>query len=190
MQPTRWIRCALAALAAGVICAPAFAAGGTVPAVWVPRQVQFVYRGFTTRYSCGGLHDEIVRLLTRLGARDLKVREEGCVYGNGRPEPFPGVSVSMRVLIPATRAAAGAARVGARWHKVVLASGGGYRQGGQCELVAEFRRVFLPVFAARAIDLQAPCVPYEVNPGTYLSAEVLEPAQARAEPHQSLHRSR
>jgi hypothetical protein len=167
-------RSLLAALAALVLAVPALAASPAVQAVWAPRHVYFVYRGFTVQYSCSGLRDQIVRLLTRLGARDLNVRPVGCVRPEG-PERFPGVEVSMRVLVPAARTADGAARVVAHWKKVVLLSGGGYHAGGKCELMAQFRHTFLPVFAARAIHLRARCIPRQLTPGVHLSAEVLVP---------------
>ncbi len=173
-------RSVLAALVAMMLSAPVFAASPPVQAVWAPRHVYFVYRGFTVHYSCSGLRDEIVRLLTRLGARDLNVRSVGCVRPEG-PERFPGVDVTMRVLAPAARAAAGAPRLAAHWKKVVLLSGGGYRAGGQCELMTQFRHTFLPVFDARAIHLRATCVPHQITPGTHLSAEVLFPDAARSE---------
>ena len=172
-------RSVLAALAAMVLSVPVCAASPALQAVWAPRHVYFVYRGFTVRYTCSGLRDEIVRLLTRLGARDLNVRPVGCVRPEG-PERFPGVDVTMRVLTPAARAA-GSPRLAAHWKKVVLLSGGGYREGGKCELMTQFRHAFLPAFDARAIHLRATCIPHQITPGNHFSAEVLFPGSAASQ---------
>ena len=177
MRATTVSRAVLAALAAIVlsILAPAFAAPPPVQAAWVTRHVQFVYQSFTTRYTCGGLRSEIVHLLSRLGARDLRVRTVGCVRIEG-PEPFPGVDVTMQVLVPAARAAAGSAHVAAHWRKVVLISGmADLNQAGDCDLAEQFHRTFLPAFATRKVVLHASCVPHQIDLGTYLSAQVLFP---------------
>ncbi len=168
-------RSVLAALAAVVLSmlAPALAASPPVQAAWVTRHVQFVYQSFTTRYTCSGLRSQIVHMLTRLGARDLRVRTVGCVRLEG-PEPFPGVDVTMQVLVPAGRAGAGAPHVAAHWRKVVLISGmASLNQAGDCDLAEQFHRTFLPAFATRNVVLHASCVPHQVDLGTYLSAEVL-----------------
>ena len=169
---SRSVLAALAAMALSTL-APAFGASPPVQAAWVTRHVQFFYQSFTTHYTCGGLRSEITHLLSRLGARDLKVRSVGCVRAVG-PEPSPGVNVTMQVLVPAARAAAGAPHVEAHWRKVVLISGmAHFNQAGDCDLAEQFRRTFLPVFATRKVVLHASCVPHQMDLGTYLSAEVL-----------------
>src|SRR6266699_5840765 len=80
--------------AAGEGGAPA--AGGE--AVWTPRELLFIYQGFTARYSCDGLRDKVRSILLELGAReDLKVTETPCSE-LGRPDPFPGVRIKINVL--------------------------------------------------------------------------------------------
>lgn len=183
MRRIAMLRFPAAALAAALCVAPAWAAPASVAAVWAPRRVHFVYQGFTTRYSCGGLRDQIESMLRKLGARDLTVRSDPCVRPDG-VDPFPGVRVTMRVLVPAAARAAGNSRVAAHWRKVVVASDAAdFNEGGQCELIAQFRRVFLPLFAARHIDLRATCVPHQVTMSSYLSAEVLVPDPAPAGGH-------
>jgi len=46
-------------------------------AVWTPKEVQFTYMGFTSKYTCDGLRDTVREMLLHLGARkdDLKVTE-------------------------------------------------------------------------------------------------------------------
>ncbi len=175
------IRLALAALAVTMPATlPAFAAphGGSVPAVWVPKHVRFIYQGFTTRYSCDGLRDEVTRLLSKMGPRDLKVREEPCSSSPGVPSPFPGVRVSMQVLVPASRA--GATKAGpvvpAHWQEVSLMPGhASLEEQGNCELIEQFKETFVPLFSTRNIRYESNCVPYQETLGTHLSAEVLMP---------------
>jgi hypothetical protein len=173
----RW---AAAAAAMSLLAAmPTLAvAQDAVAAVWVPKHVQFIYQGFTTHYSCDGLRDQIRTMLQRLGAQDLRVRELGCVRLSG-PSPFPGVNVSMRVLVPAHSAAAAKQKspgpaVQAHWQNVVLMpSNADFQDQGNCELIEQFKETFLPLFTTRHIDYESTCIPHQVTLGTHLSAEVL-----------------
>lgn len=175
MRAIGWPRSVIMACVAVLLSAPAWAGSPAVQGVWVQRHVHYVYQGFTTLYSCGGLRDEIETLLTRLGARHLKIVEDPCVRP-GRPNPFPGVRVTMQVLVPAGPKDPAAARVAAHWHKVDLTrEGADFNRAGKCDLIAQFRRKFLPLFAARNIHLRADCVPHQIMSGTYLDAEVLRP---------------
>ena len=153
------------------------AAQGSVEAVWAARQVSFVYQGFTTRYSCDGLRDQIEHMLTKLGARNLRVRPYGCTRVSG-VEPFPGVRVTMQVLVPAGSQHRGKAApvVAAHWQNVVLMpDNAGLEEQGNCELIEQFKETFLPLFATRRIRYQSNCIPHQLTLGTHLSAEVLLP---------------
>jgi hypothetical protein len=167
--------------------ASAFAATqGGVDAVWASRDVSFVYQGFTTHYSCDGLREEVREMLSRLGARDLKVRTYGCVRAAG-VEPFPGVRVTMQVLEPGSsteRAKKTGPAVSAHWQEVVLMpDNASLQEQGNCELIEQFKETFLPLFTTRHISYQSSCVPHQLILGTHLSAEVLmadsAPARAR-----------
>lgn len=184
----------LASAAAATIllaAAPALAsAEDSVAAVWVPKQVQFVYQGFTTHFSCDGLRDEVRTMLEKLGAQDLKVRETPCTRPVG-PAFFPGVAVNMRVLVPASSAeAAKAAKdktagplVQAHWQEVVLMSPSApLDEEGKCELIEQFKETFLPLFTSRNVKYGSTCVPYQIILGTHLSAEVLMPPTAKGKP--------
>lgn len=185
MRTAAICRSGAAVLAGMMLSLPAWStpAGGTthVTAQWAPRHIQFIYQGFTTQYSCDGLREKIRGLLSKLGARDLKVREVPCSTSTG-PDPFPGVRVSMQVLVPAGKAGkAGkadksAARVPAHWHKVVLApSHSDYDWGGECELIEQFKESFLPLFTTRDTHFSTTCVPHQVSLDTSLTTEVLVP---------------
>lgn len=181
-------RLASAAAATALLAAmPALAAAqDSVSAVWVPKHVQFIYQGFTARYSCDGLRDEIRTMLDKLGAKDLKVREMACTRVSGGPEPFPGVMVTMRVLMPASSAEAAKAKnpgpaVQAQWKDVVLMPGNAdYDEQGKCELIEQFKETFLPLFSTQHVKYGSTCVPYQLTLGTHLSAEVLMPAPKMA----------
>ncbi|HEV2272207.1 MAG TPA: hypothetical protein VGR92_22355 [Steroidobacteraceae bacterium] len=175
-------RSAAAAVATTLLAAvPTLAvAQDSVSAVWVPKQVQFIYQGFTTHYSCDGLRDQVRDMLQKLGAQDLKVREYGCARAVG-PDPFPGVSVSMRVLVPASSTTSSAGKsagppVDAQWKDVVLlAANSSFEDQGNCELIEQFKETFLPLFATRDVKYGSTCVPHQLSLGTHLSAQVLMP---------------
>ena len=178
----RLSRSAAAAAATTLLAAvPSLAvAQDSVSAVWVQKQVKFIYQGFTTHYSCDGLRDQVRDMLQKLGAQDLKVQEYGCARAVG-PDPFPGVSVSMRVLAPASsgassEAGSSSAPVDAQWKDVVLlASNSSFEDQGNCELIEQFKETFLPLFATRDVKYGSTCVPHELTLGTHLSAQVLMP---------------
>lgn len=166
------------AVAGILLCTlPALAAAQEhVEAVWAHRHITYIYQGFTTQYSCSGLRDKIRYMLKKLGAHDLKVHSYGCVRLTG-PEVAPGVKVTMRVLVPAS---SGHGHIGhtvaAHWHDVVLLAGNAdHEEQGNCELIQQFKRQFLPLFATRNIRFSATCIPHQITLGNHLSAEVLMP---------------
>ena len=175
-------RLAAAAAASSLLAAvPTLAAAqDDVSAVWVPKHIQFVYQGFTTHYSCDGLQDRIRGMLEKLGAHDLKVRQYGCVRMSG-PTLFPGVQVDMRVLVPESSADAAKDKdaspaIQARWSNVVLMpENASFNEQGDCELIEQFKRTFLPLFATRNVKYGSTCVPHQLTLGTHLSTEVLMP---------------
>jgi hypothetical protein len=170
-------RLVAAALLAVLWYAPASAAQPpqAVHAVWVSRKLRFTYQGLTSRYNCHGLQVAISHLLTRLGARKLRVG--GCPLEN-QIIPFPSVRVTMQVLVPATRGKGGSF-VSAHWRKVRLFPS--TYLSGNCDLMTEFRHTFLPLFAARNIEMDATCVPNQHIIGNRLYADVLVPDSPVAE---------
>ena len=193
-----WKSSAIAVISLGVGLGagmPAFAADvpahppvTTEPAVWIQKEVQFTYMGFTTHYTCDGLRDTVREMLLQLGARkdDLKVYEQPCSRPE-RPDPFPGVKIKMSVLQPAA-GASDAPTVDAYWKPIKLPYRAvGLDAAGQCELLEQFKQKVLPLFTTRNVDLHASCVPHQLEPlGTSLQAEVLVTDQkkvASASPH-------
>jgi len=175
---------------AGMLGFPAWAAenvpapaGEPQSAVWTDKELTFVYQGFTTRYSCDGLRDKVRSVLLDLGAqkKDLKVMEMGCSSPTGRPDPFPGVRVKMRVLQPAdspdAAKAADPTPVAAHWKPVDLKLRDSFTtDSGECELVEQIRQKIVPAFAARNVDLRTTCIPHQATVARpILKMEVLVP---------------
>jgi hypothetical protein len=183
-------------LLAALLSAPLYAAddAGSVSAVWTPKEMRFVYLGFTSKYSCDGLADRMRRILLLLGARqDLKVSPSGCSSPLGRPDPFPGVMIRMSVLEPADQdregkagganaangSTASTAPVPAHWKTIDVNSAlarDPLWQAGQCELLEQVKQSVLPKFRTRNVVYQSTCVPNQLNVGaTQLRAEILVP---------------
>ncbi|MGH8236253.1 MAG: hypothetical protein ACREXP_04425 [Steroidobacteraceae bacterium] len=78
----RWVdfaRAALLLLAAGVASAQSQADQTVVEAVWKPQRMNFVYRGYSTLYSCRGLQQKLEKILTSVGARGgIELRAYSC----------------------------------------------------------------------------------------------------------------
>lgn len=79
----RWIhfaRASILMLAAGVASAQSPADDAVVEAVWKPQRMNFVYRGYSTLYSCRSLQQKLERILTTVGARDgsVELRAYSC----------------------------------------------------------------------------------------------------------------
>jgi len=168
-----------------LLCGPAWAAANdsgstaTESAVWKEKELTFTYTGFTTRYSCDGLRDKVWTALVQMGAntKDLQVRPIGCSSPSGRPDPFPGVKVKMRVLEPAGGAdtTGNQAPVQAHWKPVDLKlSDFDRNESGECELVEQIHLRLLPLFTTRNVDFRSDCIPHQASPvGSSLRFDVL-----------------
>jgi hypothetical protein len=177
------------ALAAPLLCAEVLAQAPAAPpapvesaeptwAVWTPKELRFVYMGFTSHYSCDGLGDKMRAIVLQLGARsDLKVRPVPCSGQLGRPTEFPGVTVNMNVLVPwdASTANAAATPVPAHWKLVEISTDrDSLREAGDCELIEQAKTRVLPLFTTRKIEYHSSCIPNQLQiGGTLLKAEVL-----------------
>ena len=168
----------LAGAGAPAASAAAPAADNAQLAAWTPKELHFVYQGFTTRYSCDGLREKVRSALLALGARkDLTVHEGVCSSAAGRPEPFPGVNIKMQVLTPltATAAAPDATAVAAHWKTVDLRLNQDVlSESGDCELIEQIKQSILPLFTTRNVEYSSNCGPHQLSAsGTRLRAEVL-----------------
>ena len=191
----QYIRCFSLIVAAFVVFAlsvslPALAQAPAAPAappenappptwaVWAPKELRFVYMGFTSHYSCDGLRDKMRAILLQLGARsDLTVQEVPCSGMAGRPSEFPGVTVKMNVLTPwdAASSSAAATPVPAHWKVVDISTEHDpLREAGDCELIEQVKSRALPLFSTRNVEYRSTCVPHQLQiGGTQLKPEVL-----------------
>jgi hypothetical protein len=180
MQRTRLI---VPALLGCVLSSPLWAdeSGGGVPAVWADKELNFTYVGFTTKYSCDGLRDKMRSVLLDLGAekKSLKVLQSGCSSPGGRPDPFPGVRVKMRVLQPAGSSNTDEKEppVAAHWQPLDLKFHDSFSMdSGECELMEQIHQKVLPLFSVRNVEFKSTCVPHQASPTRpILKSEVLKP---------------
>jgi hypothetical protein len=172
----RIARC-MAVLMGVALCAVASlplraADSGSEAAAWVSKEVNFRYVGFSTKYTCDGLRDQMRSILLKLGARaDLTLTGYGCI-GTTAPETTPGVRIVMHVLQPAPE---GAQTVAAHWQSVdLLADRDLLEAARDCELISQLKRDVLPLFAVRHVEYRAVCPAYAAPVGgTLLKADVL-----------------
>lgn len=185
MRITKFEVVALAAAAvilsfpAGVAAAESTVAPAAETAVWTPKELTFVFQGFTAHYSCDGLLDKIRHVVGELGARsDFQLSYYGCSGSYGRPDPFPGVRIRMHVLQPAGANDKSAEAIGAHWRRVDLhLDKDPVWEAGDCELLEQVKQKILPLFATRNVDFASNCVPHQAYLGTRLAAELLFPDQ-------------
>jgi hypothetical protein len=161
---------AVAACAPAWADVPASAGADSATAAWTPRELTFVYKGFTTKYNCDSLRGKVKDILLKLGARsDIQVRPYGCTR-TASPDPLPGVTIKMNVLQPAQSGET----VPAHWTTVNLVTQDPTDAAGECELIDQVRRDVLPLFATRNLQFATTCVPRQLNIGmTRLKADVL-----------------
>ena|ERR1700683_2542414 len=165
--------------------APARDAGTNSPAaLWTAKDLDFAYRGFTTKYSCDGLQQKMRRVLTRLGARaDMQLRAYGCTRLIA-PDPFAGVRMQIHVLQLSD--SHDGQSVPAHWQRVdLLANRDPVDAAADCELIEQIKQKILPLFATRNVDAVSDCANRQLLlGGTRLRAEVLvaDPVAARTAP--------
>jgi hypothetical protein len=144
-------------------------------AAWKKHEVDLLYMGFTTRYSCAGLKSKVKLLLKHLGARpDVKIVERGCEFGyphgsdlsrlRQHVADFPRLKLEFYAPeLPE----AGARNVGEPvlgvWKPVVIRrnSPRGLEMG-DCELVEIFRDRVLPKFLTRNVEGDVNCIPHQL----------------------------
>jgi hypothetical protein len=159
---------------------PAASGSASAPAsgTWVDHEFRFPSMTFTSTYSCNGLTDKVRLLLKTSGARVGKIQPL-CSNGYGRPDRLAQVDVHFSTLQPAsgtTNGSVGATSAGA-WKRVQFGINRPYDLGsGDCELVDRFRAVLLPMFAARDVQNNLRCIPFQDTGPFGLSFEVFAPA--------------
>lgn len=155
-----------------------------VQAVWQPQELTFHYQSFTTFYSCDSLENKLQQMLRQVGAEAIvRVRSAECGRG---PVRLPRAEIQLISPVPATPKALAALKEGestrelvaritgdrermaalteqfpAQWQRVEIGRGpnAANLEGGDCELVDQFRRRILPELSVRVLDDNTPCPP-------------------------------
>jgi hypothetical protein len=174
------------------ICFPAWALGGwawgaeptaEIEAIWKRQQISFVYRGYSTFYTCGGLRQKLRSILTGLGARDtIRLNGYACDDATGRAHfdimlesPIAATEENVNALTTYTPeqqlvarvrgdilpSAADLERFPASWQTVSFSRNLAMRlDPGDCELVEQLLRSILPRLAVQIVDNSVRCSPF------------------------------
>jgi hypothetical protein len=152
----------------------------TLDAVWRTQIISFVYRGYSTFYTCRSLENKLEAILSTMGARDdLRVDRFGCDEEMGiarfrltfnSPVEATADNVaalthydSQEVLIARVRgetlaSAEDLPRFPAVWKTVTFARDRTLRlRSGDCELVEQVRRQILSRMSVRIINDRVRC---------------------------------
>lgn len=153
-----------------------------VPAAWTRHEVDFLYMGFTTRYTCGGLKSKVRLLLKHMGVRDdVKIIERGCEFGYEKVADFPKLKITFWApTIPEQGAKDPGEPVLGVWRPIVIKrnSPKGLEMG-DCELVELFRDRVMPKFLTRSMQGDVNCIPHQlVGNRIDLRFEVLQGIQS------------
>lgn len=171
---------AVLVLAAGVANAQSAADEAVVEAVWKPQRMNFVYRGYSTLYSCRGLQDKLQKILTTVGARGrIELRTYSCDDElaiarfqialtspvEATPENLEQLTTydSRDELVSRVRgellaSAEDLPRFPAVWKTISFARSRQMKLApGDCELVLQLRRHILPRLAVQIVKDQVRC---------------------------------
>ena len=159
---------AAALILALVVATPAVAEESLpdeVPAAWKRHEVELIYMGFTTRYTCGGLKSKVKLLLKHLGVRDdVKILERGCEFGYQRVADFPRLKITFWApTLPEKGAKDPGEPVLGAWKAIAIKrnSPRGLEMG-DCELVELFRDRVMPKFLTRDMQGDVNCIPHQL----------------------------
>jgi len=136
-----------------------------VAAVWKRHEIDLVYMGFTTSYSCGGLKSKVKLLLKHIGVRpDMKIIERGCEFGYQKVADFPHLKI---VFFAAEVPTPGSKEIGEPvlgvWKPVTIKRNQPRGlEWGDCELVEQFRDRILSKLTTRAMSGDVNCIPHQL----------------------------
>jgi hypothetical protein len=171
---------AVLVLATGVANAQSATDESVVEAVWKPQRMNFVYRGYSTLYSCRGLQDKLQKILTTVGARGrIELRSYSCDDElaiarfqialtspvEATPENLEQLTTydSRDELVARVRgerlaSAEDLPRFPAVWKTISFARSRQMKLApGDCELVLQLRRHILPRLAVQIVKDQVRC---------------------------------
>ncbi|MSQ92528.1 MAG: hypothetical protein EXR87_06315 [Gammaproteobacteria bacterium] len=134
-------------------------------AAWKKSEVDFFYMGFTTRYTCGGLKSKVKLLLNYVGVRpDMKIMERGCEYGYQKVADFPRLKIVFYApAIPEPGSHDVGEPVLGLWKPVSIKRNAPRGlDGGDCELVEQFRDRVLSKLTTRNPAGDINCIPHQL----------------------------
>jgi hypothetical protein len=135
------------------------------PAAWTLHEVDLMYMGFTTRYTCSGLKGKVKLLLKHMGVReDVKIRESGCEFGYARVADMPRLKISFYApTIPKPGDKNLGEPVLGVWKAVAIKKNSPRGLDmGDCELVETFRDRVMPKFLTRSVEGDVNCIPHQL----------------------------
>ena len=179
----RWIdfaRATVLMLAASVANAQSPADDAVVQAVWKPQRMNFVYRGYSTLYSCRSLQQKLEKILMSVGARGgIELRTYSCDdelaiarFQIALTSPVEATPENVQELttydardelIARVRGerlarAEDLPRFPAVWKTISFARSREMRlEPGDCELVQELRRHVLPRMSVQIVSDRVRC---------------------------------
>jgi hypothetical protein len=134
-------------------------------AAWAMHEVDLLYMGFTTRYTCSGLRSKVRLLLKHMGVRDdVKILERGCEFGYQKVADFPRLKITFYApTIPKQGDKDPGEPVLGVWKPVVIKrnSPKGLDMG-DCELVEIFHDRVMPKFLTRSMEGGINCIPHQL----------------------------
>lgn len=195
-------RAAVLVLAAGVANAQSPADESVVEAVWKPQRMNFVYRGYSTLYSCRGLQEKLQKILTTVGARGgIELRAYSCNDElsiarfqialtspvEATPENVEQLTtydaheeLVARVRGERLATAEDLQRFPAVWKTISFARSRDMKLApGDCELVQQLRRHILPRMAVQIVNDQVRCSQFGNIGKPQLTVSALVPAEVR-----------
>ncbi len=136
-----------------------------VSAAWKRYEIDLVYMGFTTRYTCGGLKSKVKLLLNYVGVRpDMKIMERGCEYGYQKVADMPHLKlVFYAAAIPEDGSRDAGEPVLGLWKSVSIKRN--QPRGldwGDCEMVEQFRDRVLSKLTMRNVAGDVNCIPHQL----------------------------
>jgi len=175
-------------------------AQSVVEAVWKPQRINFVYRGYSTLYSCSGLQDKLQKILATVGARDhMELRAYSCDDAmsiarfqialaspvEATPENVQELTTydTHDVLVARVRgeqltSAEDLPRFPAVWKTISFARSREMRlDPGDCELVQQLRRHVLPRMSVQIVSDRVQCSAFGNFTRPQLTVSALVPAE-------------
>jgi hypothetical protein len=200
----RWVNFAGAAilLLATVASAQSRADETVVDAVWKPQRMNFVYRGYSTLYTCSGLQQKLRRILRTVGARGrLELRAYSCDDSlatarfqialtspvEATPENVDQLTAydSRAELVARVRgdqlaSAEDLERFPAVWKTISFARSREMKLApGDCELVQQLRQHILPRMSVQIVNDQVRCSQFGNIGKPQLTVSALVPVEPK-----------